>query len=103
MSLGIDRVHRGTVGVPSIEPHWYHRGAEYTIHLPVHVFIEETDAGADAALEIESADGTVAIVRGDPVGLAALLTAQFYSPAATLTIDVAANRLRVADSSWRLR
>ena len=39
----------------------------HTIHLPVHVSIEETDAGADAALDIESADGTVAIVRGDPV------------------------------------
>ena len=35
----------------------------HTIHLPVHVFVEETDAGADAALEIESADGTKAILQ----------------------------------------
>jgi len=35
----------------------------HTIHSPVHVFIEATDAGADAALEIESADGTKAILQ----------------------------------------
>ena len=35
----------------------------HTIHEPIHVFIEETDAGADAALEIESADGTKAILQ----------------------------------------
>ena len=39
---------------------------------------------------------TVAIVGAGPIGLAALLTAQFYSPAAMLMIDVDANRLRVA-------
>ena len=37
--------------------------ATHTIHSPVHVFIEESDAGADAALEIESADGTKAILQ----------------------------------------
>ena len=31
-----------------------------------------------------------------PIGLAALLTAQFYSPAAVLMIDLDENRLRVA-------
>lgn len=35
----------------------------HRIHAPVHVFIEETDGGADAALEIESADGTKAILQ----------------------------------------
>lgn len=35
----------------------------HTIHAPVHVFIGETDGGADAALEIESADGTKAILQ----------------------------------------
>jgi hypothetical protein len=35
----------------------------HTIHSPVRVFIETTDAGADAALEIESADGTKAILQ----------------------------------------
>ena len=39
---------------------------------------------------------TVAIVGAGPIGLAALLTAQFYSPAAILMIDVDANRLGVA-------
>ncbi len=38
----------------------------------------------------------VAIVGGGPVGLAALLTAQFYSPAEIIMIDVDSNRLEVA-------
>jgi alcohol dehydrogenase len=39
---------------------------------------------------------TVAIVGAGPVGLAALLTAQFYSPAELIMIDVDPNRLEVA-------
>ncbi len=39
---------------------------------------------------------TVAIVGAGPIGLAALLTAQFYSPAALIMIDLDANRLEVA-------
>lgn len=38
----------------------------------------------------------VAIVGAGPVGLAALLTAQFYSPAAIIMIDIDDNRLDVA-------
>jgi len=41
---------------------------------------------------------TVAIVGAGPVGLAALMTAQFYSPAAIICIDVDDNRLAVAKS-----
>jgi alcohol dehydrogenase len=40
--------------------------------------------------------GTVAIVGAGPIGLAALLTAQFYSPAQTIAIDLDENRLAVA-------
>jgi alcohol dehydrogenase len=39
---------------------------------------------------------SVAIVGGGPVGLAALLTAQFYAPAELVVIDVDANRLKTA-------
>src|SRR5660397_177319 len=39
---------------------------------------------------------TVAIVGGGPVGLAALLTAQVYSPAEIIMVDVDDNRLEVA-------
>ena len=39
---------------------------------------------------------TVAIVGGGPVGLAALLTARFYSPARIIVVDVDAQRLAVA-------
>jgi alcohol dehydrogenase len=39
---------------------------------------------------------TVAIVGAGPVGLAALLTAQFYSPSEIIMVDTDANRLDVA-------
>ena len=35
----------------------------HTIHAPTAVWIERTDKGADAALQIESAEGTTTIVR----------------------------------------
>jgi alcohol dehydrogenase len=41
---------------------------------------------------------TVAIVGAGPIGLAALLTAQFYSPADIIMIDLDDNRLEVARS-----
>jgi alcohol dehydrogenase len=40
--------------------------------------------------------GTVAIVGSGPIGLAALLTAQFYSPAEIIMVDLDHNRLDVA-------
>lgn len=40
--------------------------------------------------------GTVAIVGAGPIGLAALLTAQFFSPAEIIMIDLDDNRLAVA-------
>jgi alcohol dehydrogenase len=40
--------------------------------------------------------GTVAIVGSGPIGLAALLTAQFFSPAEIIMIDLDDNRLEVA-------
>lgn len=40
--------------------------------------------------------GSVAIVGSGPIGLAALLTAQFYSPAQIIMIDVDDNRLAVS-------
>ena len=39
---------------------------------------------------------TVAIVGAGPIGLAALLTAQFYSPTEIVMIDLDENRLQVA-------
>jgi alcohol dehydrogenase len=40
--------------------------------------------------------GTVAIVGAGPIGLAALLTAQFYAPAEIILIDLDDNRLEVS-------
>jgi alcohol dehydrogenase len=45
-----------------------------------------------------SPGSTVAIVGSGPIGLAALLTAQFYSPAEIIMVDLDANRLEVAKS-----
>jgi alcohol dehydrogenase len=39
---------------------------------------------------------TVAIVGSGPIGLAALLTAQFYSPAQIIMVDIDENRLQVS-------
>ena len=41
---------------------------------------------------------TVAIVGAGPIGLATLLTAQFYSPADIVMVDMDANRLEIARS-----
>jgi len=41
---------------------------------------------------------TIAVVGAGPVGLATLMTAQFYSPAAIFSIDLDDNRLKVAKS-----
>ena len=41
---------------------------------------------------------TVAIVGAGPIGLAALLTSQFYSPAEVIMVDLDSNRLEVARS-----
>jgi len=41
---------------------------------------------------------TVAIVGSGPIGLAALLTSQFYSPAEIIMIDIDDNRLEIAKS-----
>jgi alcohol dehydrogenase len=43
-----------------------------------------------------SPGSTVAIVGSGPIGLAALLTTQFYSPASVIMIDLDANRLDIA-------
>jgi alcohol dehydrogenase len=40
--------------------------------------------------------GSVAIVGAGPIGLAALLTAQFYSPACIIMVDLDDNRLAIA-------
>ena len=41
---------------------------------------------------------TVAIVGAGPIGLAALLTAQFYAPAEIIVIDIDQNRLKFAET-----
>ncbi|KAJ2905982.1 hypothetical protein MKZ38_003465 [Zalerion maritima] len=45
-----------------------------------------------------SPGSTVAIVGAGPVGLAALITAQMYSPSLLVMVDMDSNRLKVAES-----
>jgi len=56
-----DPSHGGTISITAAVPG--DGFFTHTVRSPVHVFIEETDAGAEAALEIESADGTKAILQ----------------------------------------
>lgn len=51
----------GTISIAVEEPD----GNQFThlIHAPAHVFIETTKTGADSALEIDSADGTKAVLH----------------------------------------
>lgn len=51
----------GTISIAVAEPTGDH--VTHTIHSPTHVFIDKTETGANAALEIDSADGTKAVLR----------------------------------------
>jgi hypothetical protein len=62
LGVSADRVdHEGTIVISvgrSATDHLAH-----LIHGVTHIYVERTDEGADAALQIESADGTAAILR----------------------------------------
>jgi Family of unknown function (DUF5335) len=61
LGISADHVHDGTIAVSvtrSPSEHFTH-----SIHAVRHVYIEKTDEGADAALKIESGDGTATILR----------------------------------------
>lgn len=62
LGVSADRVnHDGTVAVSvsrSATEHFTH-----VIHAVTRIYIERTDDGADAALQIESADGSTTILR----------------------------------------
>lgn len=51
----------GTIAISVAVP----KGGQHThiIHSPTRVFIQQTDTGTDAALEVEAADGAKAILR----------------------------------------
>lgn len=59
--LGVSADHNGTIAVSvarSATEHFTH-----VIHAVTRIYVERTDDGADAALEIESVDGTTTILR----------------------------------------
>ena len=51
----------GTISIAVAEPTGVH--LTHLIHSPTHVVLDKTDAGASAALKIESADGKRAVLR----------------------------------------
>ena len=51
----------GMISIAVEEPDGDH--LTHMIHAPTHVFIEKTKTGADSSLEIDSADGTKAVLR----------------------------------------
>jgi hypothetical protein len=58
---GLDESAGGRISITATVP-----SGSFVTHMisaPVHVFIAQTDTGADFALEIEAADGTQAIVQ----------------------------------------
>ena len=57
--------------------------------LPSELFVEAFDRNAELG-------STVAIVGSGPIGLAALLTGEFYSPAEIIMVDLDQNRLDTA-------
>jgi hypothetical protein len=61
--LGItsEPVDGGTISIAVAEPTGTH--LTHIIHSPTHVYIEKTEAGANAALEVKSADGKKAVLR----------------------------------------
>jgi hypothetical protein len=62
--LGVtaDRVgHDGTIAISVARSPAEH--ATHLVHRATHLHIEQTDEGADAALQVESADGTKAVLR----------------------------------------
>jgi len=93
----IDGTQAEYVRTPHADTSLYHLPAE----IPDEAAVMLSDI-LPTALECGVLNGqvkpgdTVAIVGAGPIGLAALLTAQFYSPAAILMVDVDDNRLQVA-------
>ena len=59
--LGITAESNGPIVISVAEPTGEH--VSHIIRSPKHVRLEQTDRGANAALEIESADGEKAVLR----------------------------------------
>lgn len=93
----IDGTQAEYVRTPHADTSLYHLPAEITDETAVMLSDILPTAFECGVLNGQVKPGdTVAIVGAGPIGLAALLTAQFFSPAAILMIDVDDNRLQVA-------
>ena len=61
VGITAEPIDGGTISIAVAEPTGDH--VTHTMRSPTHVFVEETNAGAQAALEIDSADGMKAVLR----------------------------------------
>jgi hypothetical protein len=61
VGITAEAIDGGTIAIVVAEPKGDH--VTHMIHSPTRVFVEQTNAGAHAALEIDSADGMKAVLR----------------------------------------
>jgi alcohol dehydrogenase len=93
----IDGTQAEYVRIPHADTSLYHlpaNGDEEALVMLSDIFPTGFECGVLNG-QVKPGD-TVAIVGAGPIGLAVLLTAQFYSPGAVFMIDLDENRLRVA-------
>ena len=94
----IDGTQAEFVRIPHADGSLYPIPADVTDEEPLVLVSDILPTGFECGVlngQIKPGD-TVAIVGAGPVGLSALLTAQFYSPAEIIMVDLDANRLEVA-------
>jgi alcohol dehydrogenase len=94
----IDGTQAEFVRIPHADTSLYHIPDDVDDEEPLVMLSDILPTGYECGVlngQIKPGD-TVAIVGAGPVGLSALLTAQFYSPAEIIMVDMDLNRLEVA-------
>jgi alcohol dehydrogenase len=94
----IDGTQAEVVRIPHADGSLYHIPADVTDEEPLVMVSDILPTGFECGVlngQIKPGD-TVAIIGAGPIGLSALLSAQFYSPAIIIMVDTDENRLEVA-------
>jgi len=94
----IDGTQAEVVRIPHADGSLYPIPADVTDEEPLVMVSDILPTGFECGVlngQIKPGD-TVAIVGAGPIGLSALLSAQFYSPAVIIMVDMDENRLEVA-------
>lgn len=94
----IDGTQAEFVRIPHADSSLYHIPAGFSDEEPLVMLSDILPTGFECGIlsgQVKPGD-TVAIIGAGPVGLSALLTAQFYAPADLIMVDPDENRLEVA-------